>query len=253
MKDTIQFLDVDISNVTEHGIFCIKNKKNAGYQKKLAWFKERFNAGLKIKIACDIDGKQLGFVEYIPAELAWRPIKAENYFFIQCIALFVKDAQHKKIGSKLIALVEEDAKASAKAGVCTVTSDGSWMASKSVFEKNGYTIAEQKERFELMCKKLDEENPNPSFNDWRENLKKYKGWNLVYSDQCPMHEKSINDIKESALKHNIDLNISKLAHPKEAQQAPSGFATYCLIKDGVLIEDHYISKTRFENILKKMA
>jgi hypothetical protein len=51
--------------------------------------------------------------------------------------------------------------------------------------------------------------------------------------------------------NGITLTVKKLATPKEAQKAPSGFGTFSLIKDGKLLADHYISRTRFENILKQ--
>jgi hypothetical protein len=91
----------------------------------------------------------------------------------------------------------------------------------------------------------------PRLIDWTKNLAKYKGWNLVYSDQCPWHEKSVTDLQLTAKNHGIELQITKLTTPEEAQQAPSGFGTFGLIYNGKLLEDHYLSKTRFENILKQ--
>jgi hypothetical protein len=32
---------------------------------------------------------------------------------------------------------------------------------------------------------------------------------------------------------------------------PSGFGVFALVKDGKLLEDHYLSKRRFETIIKK--
>ena len=43
----------------------------------------------------------------------------------------------------------------------------------------------------------------------------------------------------------------KLTSLKKVQNAPSGFGTFSLIKDGKLIKDHYLSRTRFENILRQ--
>ena len=74
---------------------------------------------------------------------------------------------------------------------------------------------------------------------------------VVYSDQCSWHEKSITDIKQAAIEHGIDLTEKKLKTPREAQMAPSGFGTFSLLKDGKLLADHYISRTRFENILRQ--
>ena len=250
MDDWINIIDVTTDNVDKVGIFCIKNKKSPGYYNKVEWFKNKMNKGLKMKIASDNQGKQLGFIEFIPSELAWRPINAHNYYFIQCILLF-KKAKNKHIGTTLLRICEQEAKQNNKAGICTMTSDGPWIANKKLFENNGFVTADQLDRFELMYKRLDDESPIPLLHNWIKQQEKYKGWNLLYSDQCPWHEKSITDIQQSAMDHGIKLKVIKLTTPKEAQNAPSGFGTYALIKDGRLLADHCISRTRFENILKK--
>ena len=126
-----------------------------------------------------------------------------------------------------------------------------WMANKSVYEKNGFVIADRLDRFELMVKSFDPAAAQPCFYDWTKEQKKYNGWHLVYSDQCPWHEKSMKDLQESASVHGIDLHIKKLKTPKEAQKSPSGFGTFSLLRDGKLLADHCISRTRFENILKQ--
>jgi len=250
-NNNIKILDVNAENVAELGVFCIKNKKSSAYHAKVEWFQSKLNKGLKIKIAVDKNDKQIGFIEYIPSELAWRPIKVDNYYFIQCIVLFAKKEKENGIGSLLIQQCEQDAKDNNKSGICAMSSKGPWIANKSIYEKNDFTLADSLGRFELMFKPFDNGKSKPSFIDWTKQQSKYKGWNLIYSDQCPWHEKSINDIQESAINNGIKLTVKKLESPKEAQMAPSGFGTFSLIKDGKLLEDHYISKTRFENILRK--
>ena len=162
-NNIINILDITEDNVDEIGIYCIKDKKSPGYHAKVDWFKMKMNHGLKIKIAVDENGKQLGFIEYIPSELAWRPIKANNYYFIQCIALFVKEAKEKGIGSYLIQECEKDAKINKKAGICAMSSDGPWIANKSLFEKNKFRVAEKLDRFELMVKTFDHISIKPQF------------------------------------------------------------------------------------------
>jgi GNAT superfamily N-acetyltransferase len=250
-NEHIKILDVTKDNVADVGIYCIKDKNSPGYDAKVEWFRKKINEGLKIKIATDNLGKQVGFIEYIPSELAWRPVKADNYLFIQCIALFVKDAQDKGIGSFLIQQCEQDAIENQKSGICAMSSEGPWMANKSLFEKNKFTISDSLDRFELMVKSFDNKKTKPCFNNWSKQQSKYTGWNLIYSDQCPWHEKSITEIQKSAADNGIVLMVKKLKTPKEAQSAPSGFGTFSLIKDGKLLADHYISRTRFENILRQ--
>lgn len=249
-KNKIHIIEVTAANVAEAGIYCIRDRKSPGFKAKVEWFANKINKGLKIKIAMNDEGKQLGFIEYIPSELAWRPVKANNYYFIQCIALFVKEAKGKGVGSLLLQQCENDARANNKNGVCALSSDGPWIANKLLYEKNKFTASQRLGRFELMYKSFGKTKDLPAFIDWTKEQSKYQGWHLVYSDQCPWHEKSVTDIQESALEHGIKLNVKKLLTAKEAQKAPSGFGTYSLIRDGRLLADHYISRTRFENILK---
>ena len=51
--------------------------------------------------------------------------------------------------------------------------------------------------------------------------------------------------------YGIDLKVKKIIKAEEARNGPSGFGVYSLLYNGKLLEDHYISSTRFKNILKK--
>jgi GNAT superfamily N-acetyltransferase len=249
--NSFTIIGVTAENVADAGICCNKDKKSPGFKAKVDWVKLKINQGLKIQLVLDERGKQIGFIEYIPAEFAWRPVKAAGYHFIHCIVVYEKDSRNKNIASRLLQECEDDAKLNHKSGICAMCSDGVWMANKTIFEKNGFEVADKFGRFELMVKKFDDKSPVPQFIDWTKNQAKYKGWNLVYSDQCPWHEKSVADLQLTAKNNGIQLNVTKLTTPEEAQQAPSGFGTFSLIYDGKLLEDHYLSKTRFENILKQ--
>ncbi len=251
--EQITIIDVTSENVSDVGIFCNKNKKSPGFKAKVEWYKNGFNQGLRMKIAVDKSGKQLGYIEYMPAEIAWRPVIAPGYFFIQCIVIFSNEIKNHGIGSLLVGQCELDAKANNKPGICTMSSNGPWVAKNSLFEKNDFISVNSLERFNLMVKSFDKNAPIPKLIDWTKQQANYKGWNLVYADQCPWHEKSVTDLLQSANENGITLNVIKLETAEEAQNAPSGFATFSLIFDGKLLADHYISKTRFENILKEMG
>ena len=249
-SDLVEILHVTADNVAEIGIYCIRDKNAPGFRAKVDWFRSKINQGLAIKIAAQ-QNKQLGFIEYIPSEIAWRPVKADNYLFIQCIGIFVAEARQKGIGTALLKACELDAIQNAKSGICAISSDGAWMANKTLFEKNGYARADKLDRFELLFKKLNNEHPKPEFIDWTKQQAGFTGWNLVYADQCPWHDKSVGDLQQSALEHGITLKVSKLASPQEARMAPSGFGTFSLVRDGRLLADHYLSRKRFENILRQ--
>ena len=56
---------------------------------------------------------------------------------------------------------------------------------------------------------------------------------------------------EVAQKNGLELKLTELETASQAQNAPSIYAVFNLVHDGKLIVDHYISTTRFLNILKK--
>jgi hypothetical protein len=58
-------------------------------------------------------------------------------------------------------------------------------------------------------------------------------------------------MKETAKKFGIPLNVTVMDTPGQAQRAPSGYGVYSLLYNGKLLADHYISNTRFQNILNK--
>lgn len=242
---------INSRNVQESGVYCVKDMKSPGFKAKSSWFSHGCNQDATILAAYDAQGKQVGFIEYTSSENAWRPVKAVNYLFIHCIAVLSKENRNKNVATALIVKCEQEAMRNNKAGLCTLASEGAWMAHKSIFEKCGFKIIQRKGRFELMAKIFDEKALLPCFLDWEKNLQNLDGWHLIYTDQCPWHEKSVNDLANAAKENSIVLNIRKLLTPEEAQHAPSGFGTFALVRDGRLLEDHYLSRTRFENIIRQ--
>ena len=251
LLEQVNLIEVTPQNVEEYGVFCIKDKKAPGYAEKIAWMRKKLNRGVKIQILADEHGKQLGFVEYIPAESCWRAVHAPNYLFVQCIYIARKTSRNQNLGSLLLEAIEKDAKNTRKVGVCVLTSDGPWLANKALFEKNGFVQSDTRGRFELLYKTFDTETPPPEFIDWTPTLEQHEGWHLVYADQCPWHEKSVLALSNVAREQNVPLQVTRLETPEEAQKGPSAFGTFALIKDGKLLADHYLSATRFKNILRK--
>ena len=99
----------------------------------------------------------------------------------------------------------------------------------------------------------DPDAPDPALVNWESRQRQYQGWHLLYADQCPWHEKGVAAIMETARKKGIRLNVKKVESANEARRMPSGFGTFALLKDGKLLEDHYISKRRFMTIIENQT
>jgi hypothetical protein len=251
MGDAVRVVVLTPENYVEFGCPCFLNPKHVGHLKKLEWLKDRFVEGFTVKLLfVENEKRPVGFIEYVPSEYAWRAVDAKNYLFIHCIWINPNKNKEKGYGSFLVNECVIDAKKQGKTGVAVITSEGPHMASNDLFVKNGFEIVEKADRFELLVKQF-QKGVLPKFRNWEKQLAQYKGFNLVYSNQCPWVARSITELSGIAKEKNLELKITELTNAKEAQNAPSIYATFTLIYDGKIFADHYLSNTRFLNILKK--
>ena len=249
--DQFNIIEVTPDNVHEETLFCVKDIKSSGFACKKNWFEKQHKEGLCIKILKGAGGKMIGFIEYVPAFNAWRPVEAENFMFIHCMYVYSKKDKKQGYGSLLIREAEKEAKAKKMSGVCVMTSKGAWITDQSIFGKNGFKEVDKRGRFELLSKKWEDTVPDPKLIDWTAQQGKYNGWHLLYADQCPWHEKSVEALLNTAMDFEIELQVTKIETARDARYSPSGFGVFSLLHNGKLIEDHYLSATRFRNILKK--
>ena len=131
-----------------------------------------------------------------------------------------------------------------------MVSDGPWMAGKTIFMKNVFEPIAQADRFELVIHRL-REGPSPEFRDIAADLTQYTGLHVFYCAQCPMLPKSVNDLAEMAAEHGLELIVHEIDTAEKAQHAPSYYGVFSLVWNGRLLSDHYVSKGRFRNILRK--
>jgi len=237
-------------NLSDCGIGCLTNPKNPGYPAKVEWLQKSFQDGLRILLFRDEKRKPLGFLEYVPGEYAWRPVDAKGWLFIHCLWVYPEGQKVGGLGSRLIRACIEEARKMGSEGVAAMVSEGAWMAGGLVFLKNGFEQIAEADRFQLVIYRL-REGPGPRFRDISRNLAKYRGLHIVYSAQCPMLPKSVNDLSEMAAEHGLDLKVTVLNSAREAQNAPSYYGVFNLVWNGRLLADHYVSKGRFKNILRK--
>jgi hypothetical protein len=254
MKQSIKIITITPDNAFDYtpGPSCFVNPKQSGAQMKLEWMEQRFEEGLTIKVLyLEEEKKSTGFIEYIPGEFAWRAVNAPGYLFIHCIWIYPNKLKKIGFASRLLEECLGDAKAAGKNGVAVITSEGSFMSGKKLFTNNGFSpVASEEPSFELLVNQI-REGPAPTFNDWRSKLATFQGLHFIYSNQCPWVARSIEELSKVARDHELSPSITELKTAREAQNAPSIYATFNLIYNGVLLVDHYISKRRFENIIKK--
>ncbi len=247
----VEIIDVNAENVNKYGFFCMRSKpKSDGYQNKLRWLKGRFKEGLKLKIIQE-NGRQKGFIEYIPGKYTWRAINAKEYMVIHCFWIVGKNKE-KGFGSRLLDECIRDAKKLNLCGVVLVTSEKGWLPNKLFFEKKGFDLVDEVGEFELMAQ-LFKGKIAPSFYDWQETAKEYNNGITVFkSDQCPFIQDGVINLKAAAHELGENVNIIELDDYDMAQQkSPTPFGVFTVIYNGEIITYHPETKNKFMKLLEK--
>ena len=251
-----KIIDLTPENISEYGVCGYKDvKKHLELQKKIQWFGSNYSRGLRIKIVISEKGGYQGMIEYLPGELACRPVDAKGYMFINCIFTgFKKEYKNLGYGTAIIEECIEEAKEKNMLGVASVTRKGSFMASDDIFIRMGFEIAdERKPDFHLVVKKFNSESKSPEFRkDTESRLEEYsEGLTILRSPQCPYTEKNVREIIKTAKEmYLIEAKIVELETPEAVQKSPCPFGSFCIIWNGEIISHHPISNTRFINIMK---
>jgi hypothetical protein len=248
--DQIMLEKVGPANVSECGIGCLVNREHPGFQRKVEWLHRCFNDGLRFFLFRDGAGRPLGFLEYVPGEHAWRPVEARGWLFVHCLWVNPRGRRIPELGGRLIQACLDEARQTRALGVAAMVSDGPWMAGQEIFLKNGFRRVGAADRFQLVAHQL-RDGPEPRFRDLGGNAAQYRGLQVVYCAQCPMLPKSVHDLSETAAEQGLELKVTVLDSARAAQQAPSFYGVFGLLWNGRLLADHYVSKTRFQNLLRQ--
>lgn len=144
-KNDISIIDLTPENIAEYGVCGYKEiNKHLELRRKIAWFKEYYPRGLRIKALVSKTGGYQGMLEYIPGKYAHRPVSVDGYMFIHCIfSGFKKEFKGKGYASLMLDECIKDAIIAGMQGVAVVTRSGSFMAKKDIFLKKAFTIVDR--------------------------------------------------------------------------------------------------------------
>ncbi len=235
----VQILDVTADNVDELGFFCYMSKrKSEGWQRKLAWVKERFAEGMRIKL---LKLPDRGFIEYMPGERAWRGVNADGYMVIHCLWVIGKSKKQGHAKALLQACVD-DARASGMKGVAMVTSEGNWLMGKKFLVKQGWECVETADpKFSLMVIRFADDSPPSFLGAWEEKAARHADGLTVYrTDQCPYIVDAVQNSVDVAAKAGVACNVVELTSSDQLkQQSPSPFGVYGMTLNGCMLSYHY--------------
>ena len=246
----MNIITVTSENLDQEHICCaISNNKDCQVASKKAWLAERFAEGLVFK-KCDVRGKC--FVEYMPAEKAWRPIEAEGYMHINC---FWVSGQFKGQCYSNLLLDEciKDSREKGKKGLCVLSSKKKmpFLSDPAYLRHKGFIVADTaKPHYELMYLPFVADASKPGF---KPSVKtpaiNEQGFVLYYAHQCPFTAKYVPVIEEIAKAKSIPFQAIRYETTEEAQNAPAPFTSYSLFYNGGFMTHEILSEKKFEKLL----
>jgi hypothetical protein len=244
-----KIITINKNNIDKEDLCCAKSmdKKNSkGVNLKKQWMIDRFKEGLKFK---KIQSSAKIFIEYIPAEYAWRPVEASGYMCIHC--LWVSgSAKGKGYASALLEECEKDSKN--MNGIVVVSSKKPFTTYNKIFLKHGYEICDKANPyFELLVKKFKKNAPTPEF---KENAKKgivdkSKDLLITYSSQCPYANYYANEMAIAAANKKIPFKAVPINDCKAAQNSATPYGSFGIFYDGKFVSHIIMSQSGFEKLL----
>lgn len=248
----MDIISVTKENIEKEHICCaISNNKDCQVSSKKSWLNKRFEDGLVFK-KCNVRGKC--FIEYIPAEMAWSPINANDYMFINC---FWVSGKFKGQGNSNLLLEEciRDSKEKGKKGLVVLSSKKKmpFLSDPDFLKYKGFKLADKASPyFELLYLPFNSDSYKPSFKENAINpCLEEEGFVLFYTHQCPFTAKYVPIIEEFANNKGIQFKTVLLDTREQAQNAPSPFTSYSLFYNGKFITNEILSIKKFEKIIEQ--
>ncbi len=246
----MEYIRVTKENLDSEHICCaISNNKDVQVSSKKAWLADRFDDGLVFLKSVE-RGKC--FIEYIPAENAWVPIKADGYMYIDCLWVSGSFKGHGYSTDLLNACIE-DSKEKGKTGLCILAAAKKkpFLADPKFLKYKGFAVCDEADNgIQLWYLPFDTDMSAPQFKACAKHPHiDDSGYVLYYTHQCPFNAKYVPVLKETAEKIGIPFKAIGIAGRDEAQNAPTPITNYALFHDGEYITNEQMNDKKFLKML----
>ena len=248
----MEYIRVTKENLEKEHICCaISNNRDVQVASKKAWLAERFDEGLVFLKSVE-RGKC--FIEYIPAEMAWNPIDAEGYLYIDCLWVSGSFKGHGYSNDLLSACIE-DGRAQGRKGLCILSSvkKKPFLADPKYLEYKGFSVCDEADNgIRLLYLPFSPDAAPPRFKDGaRHPHVDEPGYVLYYTAQCPFNAKYVPIVERTAQEQGVRFRAIELKSREEAQSAPTPVTTYALFRDGEYLTNEQMNDAKFIKLLAR--
>ena len=248
----MEYIRVTKENLEKEHICCaISNNKDVQVASKKAWLAQRLDEGLVFLKSVE-RGKC--FIEYLPAEMAWNPIEAPGYMYIDCLWVSGSFKGHG-YSSELLEACMADSKAKGKKGLCILSSAKKkpFLADPKYLQHKGFTVSDEADNgIQLWYLPFGEGAEKPRFRDCARHPRiEEGGYVLYYTSQCPFNAKYVPILEETAKTQKVPFRAIHIESREEAQAAPTPITTYALFCDGAYLSNEQMNEARFLKLLSQ--
>lgn len=245
-----QYVDLDSSNIGHEHICCAIAGKDhqEGVDRKKAFLSAGFKRGLVFR-KLDIRGKV--FIEYAPAEAAWRPVVAPGYLVIHCLWVSGR-YKGRGLGRELLQHCLDDASAEHH-GVVAVSGRSPYLTDTRFYLSQGFELVESTETgYDLVCFR-ERTTPAPRFaeNARRGTVSEAEGVHFEYVFQCPFVPGCLQDMSAVAREFDLTVTSRELATMEDVRAAASPFGTFGAFLFGRLVTHELMSGNKFRKLLEQ--
>ena len=242
----MEYIRVTKENLEKEHICCaISNNKDVQVSSKKAWLFDRFDEGL-VFLKSTERGKC--FIEYIPAENAWVPIKADGYMYIDCLWVSGSFKGHRYSSDLLNACIA-DSKEKGKKGLCILCASKKmpFLADPKFLKYKGFVVGDEADNgIQLMHLPFDQKAEAPKFKECAKHPQiDEQGYVLYYTSQCPFNAKYVPIVEQTAKENGIPFRAVHLESREDAQNAPTPVTNYALFHDGKYVTNEQMNDKKF--------
>ena len=242
------FVDLTSGNLEQQHVCCAiaGARHEEGVSRKKAFLARGFANGLVFR-KLDVRGKV--FIEYAPAESAWRPVVAPGYLVVHCLWVSGR-YKGNGLGQELLQHCLESV--GERHGVVAVTGRKPYLTNTGFFLRHGFDLIESLDTgFDLVCYQSGVGAPEPRFGDnaRRGTVAATNGVHFEYVDQCPFVPTCLSDMSDVARELGLTVTTRALDTVEKAQSAASPFATFGAFLHGRLVTHELMSPAKFRKLL----
>ncbi|MGI5979143.1 MAG: YoaP domain-containing protein [Oscillospiraceae bacterium] len=251
----MELIQITKENLAREHICCaISNERDPQVSSKKVWLSDRLDDGL-VFLKGNVRGKC--FIEYLPAEKAWAPIRADAYMYIDCLWV---SGQFKGHGYSNLLLDEciRDSRTKGKKGLVVLSSPKKmgFLADPKYLKYKGFEVVDlAPPYFELLELSFEADVEKPAFRPQvkeTEHPEMPAGFTLYYTSQCLFTAKYVPLLVQTAQARNVPMRLIHIETTEQAQSAPSPFTTFSLYYNGAFLTHEIQSEKKFEKIMDSL-